>query len=81
MCKWARGITGVDLTTLTTGCAGGVVNTGSGAAGFFPTYYYRSSSEETATDAWDQNFDAINGNTQTSFLKSYAFHVRPVRAF
>jgi hypothetical protein len=77
MCKWARGITGVDLTTVATGCAGGAINTGVGAAGFYD-FYYRSSSEETATDAWDQDFHA---NTPTSYAKSYNFRVRPVRAF
>jgi hypothetical protein len=42
MCKWARGITGVDLTTVTTACAGGTINTGLGAAGFEERSHFSS---------------------------------------
>jgi hypothetical protein len=83
MCKWAKGITGTALTTLTTVCSGGTINTGVGAAGFLAsdaTYvYYRSSTESNATYAWSQRF---NDGVQTSGQgKSNSLYVRPVRAF
>ena len=77
MCKWARGITGVDLTTVTTPCSGGAINTGSGAAGFVADYYW-SSSEGSASHAWLQDF---YDGFQDGDGKNYTFYVRPVRAF
>ena len=79
MCKWQKGIYGVNLTTLTTVCAGGTSNTGSGAAGFAGSSYYRSSSEFSAAYAWRQDF--LDGS-QNSHNKSNNYYlVRPVRAF
>ena len=43
MCKWARGITGVNLTTVATYCGvAGTLNTGSGATGFVGDAYFTS---------------------------------------
>ncbi len=83
MCKWARGITGETLTNVTTGCSGGTVNTGLGAAGFKTTYYYWSSSEGIANKAWNQlnSPDPTLGNAPTSYDKYFTFHVRAVRSF
>ena len=79
MCKWQKGIYGVNLTTLNTVCAGGTSNTGSGAAGFAGSSYYRSSSEFSAAYAWRQDF--LDGS-QNSHNKSNNYYlVRPVRAF
>jgi hypothetical protein len=77
MCKWQRGITGADLTTLTTVCTGGTLNSGTGAAGFFPSYYW-SSSEAIASLAWFQHF---NIGRQDGTSKVTTYWVRPVRAF
>jgi hypothetical protein len=82
MCKWARGITGDALTTLTTVCTGGTSNSGSSATGFVDNRYWsstefaRNSSEENI--ARGQNFD---GGSQDDGEKSDIFFVRPVRAF
>ena len=82
MCKWARGITGVNLTTLTTVCAGGTLNTGLGAAGFLVRDYY-SSSEKSGSYANDSahmlHFDGSTGWRYGYKSYRYAFH--PVRAF
>jgi hypothetical protein len=79
MCKWQRGIIGVDLTTLTTRCDTGLgLNSGTGAAGFV-AFNYWSSSEATAGTAWRQDF---NTGVQFSNDKYYnSFYVRPVRSF
>lgn len=79
MCKWERGITGTDLTTLTTDCAGGAHNTGVGAAGF-GDFNYWSSSDKDAGQAWYQWFGngAMGG---TNKLDATQILVRPVRAF
>jgi hypothetical protein len=77
MCKWQRGITGVDLTTVTTRCSGGTINTGPGAAGFVESYYW-SSSEVSASLAWFQGF---GDGFQTNSTKNDTYYVRPVRAF
>ena len=80
MCKWASGITGINLTTVTTRCSGGesTLNTGAGAAGFSLNPYW-SSSEVNATLAWRQDFKL--GTQNNDRLKSQANFVRPVRAF
>ena len=76
MCKWIRGVTGTDLTTLTTLCAGGVINTGLGASGFGDVYW--SSTQHAATLARYQNFfDIQRGNV----AKNYSARLRPIRAF
>jgi len=77
MCKWARGITGVDLINVLTLCIGGTINTGSGAAGFVSGRYW-SSSQYDAKNAWHQYFDTTS---QSSAEKWETFYVRPVRAF
>ena len=77
MCKWVRNITGVALTTLTTVCTGGTINTGAGAAGFVEGIYW-SSSEYVADFAWVQYF---NVGGQSDNFKDYTRYVRPVRAF
>jgi hypothetical protein len=77
MCKWQRGITGTDLTTLTKNCAGGTINTGSGASGFVDNYYW-SASEFNANTAWQRFFSDGNQGFSSKFL---TFYVRPVRAF
>ena len=77
MCKWARGITGVALTTLTTVCTGGT-NTAFAALGFESNYYW-SSSESDATWAKLQGF--ANGGQGISTKNSHGFFVRPIRAF
>jgi hypothetical protein len=77
MCKWQRGITGVDLTTLTTVCTGGTLNSGTGAAGFENGLYW-SSTEVNGGTAQVQNF--FNGD-QYADTKFDTYRVRPVRAF
>jgi hypothetical protein len=81
MCKWSRGITGVNLTTLTTVCAGGATNTGLGAAGF-GQFFYWSSTEKDSDEAWLQAFqDFGGGGGQQIDQKRNGQYVRPVRAF
>jgi hypothetical protein len=79
MCKWQRGITGADLTTLTTVCTGGTSNSGTGSAGFVANWYL-SSSETSSYTVWVQSF-ASGGQTTGGFKDSTVNHVRPVRAF
>lgn len=77
MCKWVRGITGTDLTVLTTVCTGGTLNSGTGFVGDA----YWSSSElaaDLADSAWLQFF---NDGPQTNEYKNRPYYVRPVRAF
>jgi hypothetical protein len=81
MCKWQRGITGADLTTLTTVCTGGSLNSatnGASSAGFVGSIYW-SSSEYSAGYAWTQSFQ--DGVQALDAAKSIANYVRPVRAF
>jgi hypothetical protein len=79
MCKWAKGITGVDLTTVTTVCTGGTLNSGSGATGFVSVNEgYWSSSEYSHIYAWFQSFNTQYQDGNRKFASSY---VRPVRAF
>jgi hypothetical protein len=85
MCKWAKGITGVNLTTLTTSCAPleGVLNTTAGAAGFVADWYW-TSTESNSVNAWFQMFRSTGGGqgTQDVVVKSFnGSYVRPVRAF
>jgi hypothetical protein len=78
MCKWQRGITGADLTTLTTACTGGTLNSGTGSPGFVGGVYYWSSSEYSASKAWLQVF---YDGFQSDYLKDVALYIRPIRAF
>jgi hypothetical protein len=78
MCKWARGITGDALTTLTTVCTGGTSNSGTGASGFLERGYW-SSSEFSASSAWVQRFFVpLQYNADKN---GPSISVRPVRAF
>jgi hypothetical protein len=79
MCKWQRGISGADLTTLTTVCTGGILNSGTGAAGFVASWYLSSSETYTYTVAV-QNF-ASGGRSEGGYKDSTVNYVRPVRAF
>jgi uncharacterized repeat protein (TIGR02543 family) len=78
MCKWQKGITGSDLTTLGTVCTGSSMNTGIGAAGFTNAWAYWTSTERDATNA---QYQYMSNGAQGWDLKSYNFYVRPVRAF
>ncbi len=76
MCKWQRGITGEALTTLTTGCTGGTINSGVGAVGFEGNYW-------TSTEANDftvHTQDFTSGGQQNR-AKQEGGRVRPIRAF
>jgi hypothetical protein len=77
MCKWQRGITGANLTTLTTVCTGGTINTGTGAAGFEGGYWSSTESGESSK-AWGQDF---NNGAQGIGQKNLGNLVRPIRAF
>jgi len=78
MCKWQRGITGANLTTLTTVCTGGALNSGTGSAGFI-AFDYWSSSQIDADKAQSQYFGVGSSNY---YPWKYAdYYVRPVRAF
>jgi len=79
MCKWQRGVTGADLTTLTTGCTGGTLNSGTGAAGFVASWYLSSSETYTYT-VLVQSF-ASGGTSNGGFKDSFVNYVRPMRAF
>ena len=74
LCQWARNID----PSLTTACAGGTLNTGTGASGGFSTGTYWSSSELDDNHAWNQNFTF---GPQYNYYKYYSYYVRPVRAF
>jgi len=75
LCQWARNVT----QSVTSRCAGGTLNTGTGASGGFSPDYYWSSSENSASSAWFQAF--ADGNQWFGFHKYGEFYVRPVRAF
>ena len=79
MCKWQRGITGAALTTLTTVCIGGILNSGTGAAGFVGDIYWSSSDNNTGY-AWTQTFHEF-GTQANDGSKNLTNYVRPVRAF
>jgi hypothetical protein len=74
LCQWARDV----VQSVTTACLGGSLNTGTGASGGFLGYYYWSSSEHAASNAFLQDFRTGN---QSSPNKYNWTHVRPVRAF
>jgi uncharacterized repeat protein (TIGR02543 family) len=74
LCQWARNV----AQSVTTACAGGTLNTGTGASGGFSYDYYWSSSETAGYSAWAQGF----GDGNQGYGGKYgAFYVRPVRAF
>jgi hypothetical protein len=77
MCKWANGVTGVNLTTLSTRCEGGTINTGIGSTGFTAFYYWSSSANGTH-GSWRQ---ALQDGVPDAVSKASIFHIRPIRAF
>ena len=74
LCQWARNV----AQSVTTLCAGGTLNTGTGASGGFSSYYYWSSSENVSIVAWAQG---CLKSYQPNFFKDTTLSVRPVRAF
>jgi len=80
MCKWVRGQAWISNATVCNNT--GLMNTGTGAAGFVNDIHW-SSSEYNQNYAYFQNFD--NGfQPTTSFYdikKDFIGYVRPVRAF
>ena len=74
LCQWARNV----AQSVTTPCAGGTLNTGTGASGGFSPANYWSSSESAGNDAWYQSFTS---GGQDASSKNYSTYVRPVRAF
>jgi hypothetical protein len=74
LCQWARNV----AQSVTTPCAGGTLNTGTGASGGFSTVTYWSSSEYDRGNAWYQDF--ANGGQEANG-KYGTYYVRPVRAF
>lgn len=81
MCKWHRGITGVNLTSLTTICSGGTSNSGLGNTGFSTAtnVNYSSASENTGNSYWVQYFVAGGQSSQTKNTSGVL--VRAIRAF
>jgi len=77
MCKWARGITGVNLTNLARACTGGALNTGPGAAGFAADYYW-SSTENNNFSSLSRLFTDGSGSATNKNVSEY---VRAIRAF
>ena len=77
MCKWARGITGVNLTNLAQGCTGGALNTGPGAAGFAADFYW-SSTENSSLFSEVRLFRTGGGGLEN---KNWPQYVRAIRAF
>jgi hypothetical protein len=77
MCKWARGITGVNLTNLAQACTGGALNTGPGAAGFAADFYW-SSTENNSFSSLSRLFTNGSGAATNKNVSEY---VRAIRAF
>jgi hypothetical protein len=73
MCRWQGGL---DWTSNSPFCIGGMTNTGLGAAGFEQNDYW-SSSEAASSVAWLFSFD--NGNYGGGGKGGFAY-VRPIRA-
>jgi hypothetical protein len=81
MCKWARGITGSDLTDLTVVCNGGTPNS---ELGFLTGFYWSSTHGSSSGNAYFQifaeptflfvGFQGTNGKYGLN-------NVRPIRAF
>ena len=79
LCQWNRGV----APNVTTKCTGGEINSsiyGASSAGFEGNYYW-SSSENSAFNAWNQNFNSGSGNQFVDDKDSFSYYVRPVRAF
>lgn len=76
LCQWNRGVTQL----VTTGCTGGIINSGVGASlsGFAGVYYW-SSSEVSNDESWSQTF--YNGEQYGYASKHQLMYVRPIRAF
>jgi hypothetical protein len=76
LCQWARNV----AQSVTTACAGGTLNTGTGASGGFFNSDYWSSSEFGASSSWFHGFYGYQWYAVKS-LNSPSPYVRPVRAF
>ena len=74
MCKWAKGVTGVNLTNLARPCNWELPFQPDGFASG-----YWSSSESDADQAWDQGFR--DGSQGEGFKANTGTPVRPIRAF
>lgn len=76
LCQWNLGVT----QNVANPCAGGSINSGTGAssAGFVAEHYWSSS--EFPGASWRQNFNAAAGDQRADY-KSTTYRVRPVRAF
>ena len=74
MCKWAKGVTGVNLTNLARPCSWELPFQPDGFTGG-----YWSSSESNASQAWDQGFR--DGSQGEGFKANTGTPVRPIRAF
>jgi hypothetical protein len=77
MCKWARGITGVNLTNLAKACTGGALNTGPGAAGFAADFYWSS----TENDSFSSQSRLFTNGSGAATNKNVSEYVRAIRAF
>jgi hypothetical protein len=77
MCKWARGITGVNLTNLAKACTGGALNTGPGAAGFAADFYWSS----TENDSFSSLSRLFTNGSGAATNKNVSEYVRAIRAF
>jgi hypothetical protein len=76
MCKWQRGVAWTSDSTICNASIG-AINTGLGAAGFEPNWYW-SSTDYLGNAAGPQRFDS---GGQNAFTKSSALFLRPIRAF
>jgi hypothetical protein len=74
MCKWAKGVTGVNLTNLARPCNWELPFQPDGFASG-----YWSSSQSNAAQAWDQGFR--DGSQGEGFKANTGTPVRPIRAF
>jgi len=74
MCKWARGVAWTSDATV---CAGGTINTGSGAAGFSNSNYWSSSDSRNLYAFYQYFGSGARGETDKNLL----MYVRPIRAF
>jgi hypothetical protein len=76
MCKWARGISDTNVTTV---CTGGTINTELGFAE--STYWSSTEYAPLGANAWFQRFSTGAGLQQDWTSKTASAGVRPIRAF
>jgi hypothetical protein len=81
LCQWNRGV----AQDVTTPCAGGTLNSGTGAgSGFIASAVYWSSSENNQAStqyAWVQKFDPATQSNGYKNYNTWVPAVRPIRAF